>query len=190
MVCHTNKRRNLAAGVTLIELLVALSLVGIVLAAAGTMLLQSYANEAAYREQNQAQQNARAAADILSDDLRGAKSGSVPAPTGTAGKTTLSATAFSFIVFNNSGSGGADGETQISYKLENRNLSRQVGSGGSWVVVARDIKVPTPNPNSIPDPSVTVSGSTADVDITSNVGTTPSSTVRVRAKVTMRNYLF
>jgi prepilin-type N-terminal cleavage/methylation domain-containing protein len=66
-----------SSGVTLIELLVALALVGIVLAAAGTMLLQSYANEAAYREQNQAQQNARAAADIITDDLRGAKKDSV-----------------------------------------------------------------------------------------------------------------
>jgi hypothetical protein len=41
------------------------------------MLLQSFTNEMAYREQNAAQQNARAAADIITDDLRGAKNGSV-----------------------------------------------------------------------------------------------------------------
>lgn len=59
-------------GVTLIELLVALALVSVVLAAAGNMMLQAYANEATYREQNIAQQNARTASDMIADDMRGA----------------------------------------------------------------------------------------------------------------------
>lgn len=66
------RKRNHTTGVTLIELMVALALVSGVLAAAGTMLLQAYANEAAYREQNEAQQNARTALDLITDDLRGA----------------------------------------------------------------------------------------------------------------------
>lgn len=178
---RSRQKQRVVPGFTLIELLVALSLVGIVLAAAGTMLLQAYANESAYREQNQAQQNARAACDIISDDLRGAAkkavgvAGALPA-VGTT--TTFGATAFIFTVFNDSGN-----ETLVSYTRDptSKNLSRAIGIG-SAVVVARNIEQVT----------VTTGTNTVDMTVVSTVGSSPNptSSVTVRAKVTLRNYLF
>jgi len=60
-------------GFSLIELMIALALSAVVMAGAGTMLLQAYANEAAYREQNEAQRNARVALDTVTEDLREAR---------------------------------------------------------------------------------------------------------------------
>lgn len=64
--------RRARAGTTLAELLVSITLSGIVLAAAGTMLLQSLKNDLTFRRQMNAKQNARTAADTVADDLKGA----------------------------------------------------------------------------------------------------------------------
>lgn len=70
---------------TLVELMVAMLLMGLVLAAAGTALLQNLNNEVAYRQQNQVQQNARTAINLIADDMRGAvRNPALRKPDGTA----------------------------------------------------------------------------------------------------------
>jgi type II secretory pathway pseudopilin PulG len=90
---HTARRRRVAVvGITLIELLVSMVLVGIILAAASMLLLQSFASEATYRQQNSAQQNARKALDAVADDLRGAERVSAVITMGTVQATMPSQT--------------------------------------------------------------------------------------------------
>lgn len=71
---HSPSRRARRArrAATLVELLLSLALSGIVLAAAGTVLLQSLKNDISYRRQMNARQAARTAADTIADDLKGA----------------------------------------------------------------------------------------------------------------------
>jgi len=64
--------RSPRAAITLVELLIAMALIGIVLAAAGNMLLQAFTNESGYRQQNAAQQNDRTAIRTITDDMKGA----------------------------------------------------------------------------------------------------------------------
>ncbi len=205
---RTRHNRRGAAGLTLIELLVALGLVGVVLAAAGTMLFQAYASEAAYREQNTAQQNARTAADIVSDDLRGAarpmigsplKPDPNPAntvtiqanPPNSPGQTTP-------IYFNVNDEDGSD-ETQkrVLYWLDGMNLMREVSTntalatGTSGVVVARNISTLTalkpyapPNYNVV---RIVVTASNGDRDSNGALITANDPTVQV--DVTLRNNL-
>jgi prepilin-type N-terminal cleavage/methylation domain-containing protein len=171
-------------GYSLIELLVTLAIVGIVLAAAGSLLLQAYANEAAYRQQNGAQQNARAAADMVADDMKGAKrvtsvvtigGQQATLPTGTVQGAGLGATATTprwstplfFNVYDDLGA-----ERRVRYWLEGTNLRRQIVAYVSetatpgaataetaGTVVARNVRVFTAR-----KPGVNTAGSTSLAD--------------------------
>jgi prepilin-type N-terminal cleavage/methylation domain-containing protein len=165
-------RHGGAAGITLIELMVALALVGVVLAAAGTMLLQAYANEAAYREQNAAQQNARTAADSVTDDLRGAVKGSVRE--GSSENPTADK-ALTFTIVDDTGA-----SKPVRYWLSGTDLMREVGTGGNGVAVARNITWFT----------VKYTGNPAIVSVTAKPGgSSGAAEVKVTASVTLRNYL-
>lgn len=167
-------------GYSLIELLVALALVSVVLAVAGTILLQAYANEASYREQNEAQQNARAAADSLADDLRGTikrSDNAIP-----AGPIIVSSD--SPLIFDIRNERGE--YRTVRYRLDGTNLVREVGPSRSSVierraVVARNIR---DLPRLVRDNNVVT------IVVTATVGNPPyPSRVTVRSDVTLRNYL-
>lgn len=183
------QRRGGASGVTLIELLVALGLVGVVLAAAGTMLLQAYINEATYREQNEAQQNAHTALNFVTDDLRRALKSSVPGQRAFVGVGTAS-NPVRFRVLDD------DGATTklVRYWLDaaNRNLMREV-EGQNSVVIARNIASPDPAPGEDPVPAFVVApsdlaGNGAYVVVTATIGSPQrQSTMKVRSLVYLRN---
>lgn len=171
-------------GVTLIELLVALALCGIVLAAAGTMLLQSFTNEMAYREQNAVQADARAAVDALTDDLRGAKftvdaSGNKVTTLVVPGTISVT-TPLYFNLDDDSGT-----TKRVRYWRSGTNLLREIDTaltrvnGVDGVVVARYVSnFATP----------VYAGNAVSVAVTSSTGTAPSqSSVTVRADVILRN---
>lgn len=178
---RTQQRRK-HAGVTLIELLVALALVGVVLAAAGSMLLQSYANEAAYREQNAAQANARAALDIVSDDLRGAKRVKdangilLPDAAVTLGARTAADPLYFDVVDD------SDATRRVYYWLDSGSLMRRIDNGTA-AVAARNITTFNATKPYAPDYNV------VRIVITSQFGSTPTSSVTVRSDVTIRNNL-
>jgi type II secretory pathway pseudopilin PulG len=165
-----------AAAVTLIELLIALGLVGIVMAVAGTILLQAFANEQTYRQQNTAQTNARAAVDALSDDLRGAKKNSI-SPGSLAYTSPLS-----FRIYYDDGT-----ERSVFYWLNGATLMRKVAattvtgpaSASDGIAVATGI-------TSANSTLATVTGSTATVDLTATIG---ASAVEVTTTVGLRNLL-
>jgi len=143
-------------GYSLIELLVTLAIVGIVLAASGSLLLQAYANEAAYRQQNGAQQNARAAADMVADDMKGAKratsvvtiggqQATLPTLTVQGAGIGMSAplvpnwvtpTWTSPLYFNIFNDDPAPIEKRVRYWLEGTNLRREVVAFGAATTVA------------------------------------------------------
>lgn len=171
-------KRQVRTGYTLIELLVALALVGVVLIAAGTMLLQAYANEEAYREQNEAQRNARVASDILTDDLRGAKRIWLY-PSITRG------TPVRISVLNNNYA-----PTFVRYWLEGTDMMREADTntrrlnGLVGKVVARNITALSVSTNT--------TGNVATIVVTAVVGGSsdpndPYSTVSIRSDVNARN---
>ena len=183
---HIQAKRRTSVGITLIELLVALALVGVVLSAAGTMLLQSYANEAAYRGQNTAQQNARTATDTITDDLRGVVKDSLPlSPT-----THVQGTPLTFNFYNDAGA-----QQTVSYyrHTTENNLYRRLGTA-SPVVIAQNITAFTVTPRDANGAVLTSNPQNvrrADVAITATVGNAPNpvSAVTVNARATLRNYL-
>ena len=175
-------------GFSLIELMIALGLSGVVLLTAGTMLLQAYANEAAYREQNEAQRNARAALDIVIDDLREASAGSVRGME----FPTEDETTYMFLWNNEIALG------QIHYWIDGTDLIRKVSAdegsaspGFPPVVVARNIRRFTVKPDESATPVAVMT-----VTVTTTVGDDPDdendtySTVTLQSDVTMRNSLF
>lgn len=184
------QRRGGASGVTLIELLVALALVGVVMAAAGTMLLQAYENEAAYREQNEAQQNARTAVDFVTDDLRRAlpRPGLVVSgyivPVPVYEGTGTNSNRLRFSVLDDNGN-----PRTVSYWFDpDRNLRRQIGDQDN-VVVARNVTRPSSLAFIDPKPSA-LSPSGALVSVTATVGRPArQSSVTVRSLVYFRNVL-
>ena len=133
---HTRPQpRASAAALTLIELLVALALVGIVLAAAGSLLLSSFSNDAAYRQQNNVQQQARYATDIVADDLKGAKRYATVVTVGTT-KATLPTNTVQGLSASNIAShtaplycnvfDDAGAEKRVRYWLNGTDLRREV----------------------------------------------------------------
>lgn len=194
----TGAQRKGPRGFSLIELMIALALSGVVLVTAGTMLLQSYANEAAYREQNEAQRNARAALDMVVDDLREASLNGVRVV------TFPTRTNYTFVLVYSSDLS----RRQIRYWIEGTDLIRQVRStagqvipGYSPVVVARNLRrsdgISSPftiKPVIPEDPALPVTVMT--VTVTTIVGHDPNdkddvySTVTLQSNVTMRNSLF
>ncbi len=208
-------RRN-RAGLTLIELLVALALTGIVMIPAASLMLQAYSNESTYRQQNSAQQNARRAADLVADDMKSAKRlstvvvvGTVQAtmPTSTVrgagvGATVVTPTSAAPLYFNIFDDSGA--ERRVRYWLEGTNLRRDIetfvnetttlatpASATSGVVVARNVLVftaqkPLLTANDL-DPS---HYNIVRVSVTCTEGTgSQQSSVIVQANVTLRNNL-
>lgn len=161
------------AGTTLIELLIALALVGIVMAAAVTLLLQSAANAAASREQNAAQQNARGAADAVTDDLRGAVGDSLPA---TPPADPNPSSPLIFTVYD---AAGAARTIRYWRDTGSGDLYRQPGNE-SPVAVARHIS----------GFRVSCADSTITVTVTATLGSAPlQSSVTVCADVVPRNRL-
>ncbi|MES2461582.1 MAG: prepilin-type N-terminal cleavage/methylation domain-containing protein [Armatimonadota bacterium] len=164
MTLHRTRRR---AGLTLIELLVALALTGIVLIPAAALLLQAFTSETAYRQQNSAQQNARHAVDVVADDVKGAKRLSTVVTVGTVlatmptstvrgagvGSTAVTPTSAAPLYFNIYDDGtNPPGERRVRYWLEGTNLRRDIeafvnetttlatpASATSGVVVARNV---------------------------------------------------
>jgi len=159
-------------GVTLIELVVALALVSLVMAAAVNMLLQSAANEAAYREQNAAQQNARSAADVVTDDLRGAVKNSLPTPPGNPDQNSP-------LVFQIYDDAGTAKTVRYWRHTESHELYRQLGNG-SPAVIARHLS----------GFGVSCVNSTVSITVTATLGSAPEqSSVTVCADVVPRNAL-
>lgn len=77
---------------SLIELLVALTLTGVILAAGATLLIHTVSNEQVYRQQNLAQQNARTAMGVIADDMKSALKKRVAVTAGSVQATVPSAT--------------------------------------------------------------------------------------------------
>ncbi|MES2461706.1 MAG: prepilin-type N-terminal cleavage/methylation domain-containing protein [Armatimonadota bacterium] len=164
-------RRRATAGVTLIELLVALGISGLVLSASSALLLQGFSNEAQYRQQNTAQQSARTAADTLGDDLRGAVNGAV-----SLGALTFASPLTCRIYAD-------DGTERIVFWWRSGTTLRRLvaattatgpASVNDGVAVASGISALT----------VSVSGKTASIDLTATSGT---STVQMKPNIGLRN---
>jgi type II secretory pathway pseudopilin PulG len=200
---------------SLIELLVALALTGVVMVPAAALMLQSYANEAAYRQQNTAQQNARRAADLVADDMKGAKRAAVLLTVGTiratlptdtvigAGSATANIGNTAPLYFNIYDDNQL--EKRVRYWLEGTNLRREIvayvseastpgapASATSGVVVARNVLTftawkPFVTTNDL-DPSH-YSVVRITVRATGDGTATSGSSVIVRADVALRNNL-
>jgi type II secretory pathway pseudopilin PulG len=204
-------RRYRVAAFHLIELLVALALVGVVVAASGTMLLQGFTSEAAYRQQNQAQASARAAVDSLSSDLCGAAVGTISPGTN---PPTL-ASPFSMQVYQDSGAttskvfywmttvtdpnDASANMTTLWREVTPTSTTTPTGAGKVPVAVGKVAK-PTASaitsnlsslvlfPATSPAPPADAS-KTATIDLTVIAGSANTrSTVRVQTDVVLRNY--
>lgn len=137
---NRSHRLRRLAGLTLVELLIGTVLVGLVIAAASSLLLQSYVSAATARQQNSVQQNARKALDTIVDDLRGAECVTTVITMGTVqakmpslsvrGATAGNATPANissynsplyFNIFNDAGT-----RRRVRYWLNGTNLHREV----------------------------------------------------------------
>ncbi|MGC4047855.1 MAG: type II secretion system protein [Armatimonas sp.] len=126
---------------SLIELLVALAITGIVLAAGATLLVHTLSNEKVYKQQNLAQQNARTAIGIIADDMKSAlkkrttvtASGvqaTIPSATvsgaaagsATASNITSYTTPLYFNIYNDDGTT----ERRVRYWLNGTDLRREI----------------------------------------------------------------
>jgi prepilin-type N-terminal cleavage/methylation domain-containing protein len=126
---------------SLIELLVALVLTGVVLAAGGTLLIHTMNNEQVYRQQNLAQQNARTAMGVIADDMKSALKKRTSVAAGTVQATVPSATVrgaaagnatatdisnhttpLYFNIFNDNGTT----ERRVRYWLNGTDLRREI----------------------------------------------------------------
>lgn len=133
-------------GFTLIELLVTLVLVGIVLAAAGSLLYQSLNSEVTYRQQNSVQQNARTALSMIADDMRGAvrnpalrkadgtavafTAGASTAPVNTVqGATGATPTNSAPLYFDSRDDAYPSNARRVRYWLNGTDLRREIVSG-------------------------------------------------------------
>lgn len=206
--------RRSGGGFTLIEMLIALALTGIILTAAGALLLGAFKNEASYRQQNSAQMNARRAADYIADDMKGAKrvtssltvnGVSATYPTGTVqgipAGSTVTPGATSPLYFNIFDDNGA--ERRVRYWLNGTDLRREIvtyvdetttpgtpSSPTGGVVVARNVSTFTAQKpyDSLNPPNYDV----VRIVITTAEGDAAApwrSQVTVRADVTLRNDL-
>lgn len=203
-------------GFSLIEMMIALALSAIVMAGAGTMLLQAYANESAYREQNDAQRNARTALDTVTEDLREARN-TVGFPRDIPPYYPTSSNPLKIQTWDNStepitirywlADPTLQERTQDPAKEGTMILWRQVKDSGGretrLTAVARNLRRPDGSPpfsvnpiykEGLPATLQNLVGTS--VIVAATVGDDPSdpndsySTMTMRSDVTMRNYLF
>lgn len=119
-------------GFTLSELLVALAIVGMVLAALGSLLQQGQQAYLAGTGQVEAQQNARVAVERLGRELRGAGVD----PTGAGFPALVNLRPTSFTIQNDLNGNGviAGNRETITYSLRGRTLRRNAGGGAQPLV--------------------------------------------------------
>lgn len=174
-------------GFSLIEMLIALGVSGIVLAASGAMLLQAYSNEIVYREQNEAQRNARVALDTVISDLRDSR----PSSLRTGANPPVESNPVFLRIRDDTLS-----LKNVRYWLSGTNLMREVYTDldrvtRPRVVIARNLQ----RADGASPLVITRSGSVATVVVTATVGDDPNdpndaySTVTLTSDVTLRNYL-
>lgn len=119
-------------GFALSELLVALAIVGMVLAALGSLLQQGQQAYLAGTGQVEAQQNARVAVERLGRELRGAGVD----PTGAGFPPLVNLRPTSFTIQNDLNGNGviAGNRETITYSLRGRTLRRNAGGGAQPLV--------------------------------------------------------
>lgn len=148
---HPRDRRNKQQGFTLTELLVAMAMVGIVMAAVYSTYKSQQDTYVAQEQVAEMQQNLRASLYQMARDLRMAgfnpqRSPNVGGfvsqlPDDGVGDTTTDATNIAFTVDQNAN--GAidlnDNDEQIAYRLDNATLQKFRVSDDTWITVADDI---------------------------------------------------
>jgi type IV pilus assembly protein PilW len=148
---HPRDRRHKQQGFTLTELLVAMAMVGIVMAAVYSTYKSQQDTYVAQEQVAEMQQNLRASLYQMARDLRMAgfnpqRSPNVGGfvsqlPDDGVGDTTTDATNIAFTVDQNAN--GAidlnDNDEQIAYRLDNATLQKFRVSDDTWITVADDI---------------------------------------------------
>lgn len=191
---HIRGKKNRSQGFTLVELLIAMGVGTVVLAALSNVLIMQNESHSVQEQVAEMQQNGRAAIEMICRELR--QAGCDPGGSATtAGIATAGSNSITFRQDLNGDGDTSDADESITYSLYTESgvqkLGRDTGSGnvavaenidslsfsywdGSGVVTAtlaniREIRIVAVSETAEPDPNYTVNGGYRTYTLTSRV---------------------
>ncbi|MEW5948773.1 MAG: prepilin-type N-terminal cleavage/methylation domain-containing protein [Thermodesulfobacteriota bacterium] len=146
----TQRKQKIIGGFSLVELLIAIAISGIVLSAVSSLFIMQNKSYSVQEQVAEMQQNARAAMDIMTREIRTA--GCDPTGSANAGIVSAASDSINFTqdITDDAGTGNPDGDTadaneNITYSLYTSSGIQKIGrdTGGGNQPVAENIQALT-----------------------------------------------